>query len=163
MRRAAVLLAAALGFAPQTVWGQVVIGGSAGMAYGGYGPYPPYSGYGPPLYGGYAPYGYGGYAPYVLIDPWSAAPLAPRSPDALPSCYRYGRCSPAEMAAYRYRVERLDRLAPSAPPDTLVPHASGPYALPPPTADEDIRPEYRDASVVKEEYRESGRPIDGRQ
>jgi hypothetical protein len=34
---------------------------------------------------------------------------------------------------------------------------------PPPAPVEDIRPEYRDSSVVREEYRESGRPVDGRQ
>jgi hypothetical protein len=65
------------------------------------------------------------------------------------------------VAAYRYRAERLDRLAPAAPPGAEALHSFRPPA--PPTAVEDIRPEYRDSSVVKEEYRESGRPVDGRQ
>ncbi len=146
MQRAATLLCAALSFAAQPAFGQVVIGGGAGIVYGGYGP---------PLYGGYAP--------YAIVDPWATAPLVPRSPETWPSCYRYGRCSPAEMAAYRYRVERLERLAPAAPPDTSVQHQPGPFVPPPPTAEQDIRPEFRGSSVVKEEYRESGRPIDGRQ
>jgi hypothetical protein len=151
MHRTPTLLCAALSFAAPPAFGQVVIGGSAGMVYGGYGA---------PVYGGPV---YGGYAPYAIVDPWAAAPLVPRGPDTLPSCYRYGRCSPADMAAYRYRVERLERLAPSAPPDASAHHQSGPFVPPPPTAEQDIRPEYRGSSVVKEEYRESGRPIDGRQ
>jgi hypothetical protein len=113
-------------------------------------------------YGGYGLYPYGAYAPYVIVDPWATVPGVPRIPDAAPSCYRYGRCSPAEVAAYRYRVERLDRLAPSAPPGPEALNSYRPPA-PPPTAVEDIRPEYQGSSVVKDEYRESGRPIDGRQ
>jgi hypothetical protein len=146
------VLTAALSFGAPPASGQVVIGGGAGVVYGGYGPHV-----------GYGPYLYGGYAPYAIVDPWAAVPLVPRSPDTWPSCYRYGRCSPADIAAYRYRVDRLERLAPSAPADAPgqdLFRPSGPP--PPPTAEEDIRPEYRGASVVKEEYRESGRPIDGR-
>lgn len=148
MKCAVALLCAAFLLPAQPAFGQVVIEGGAGVVYGGY--------------GGYGLYPYGAYAPYVIVDPWAAAPGVPRVPDATPSCYRYGRCSPAEMTAYRYRVERLDRLAPSAPLET---QALNPYRppAPPPTAVEDIRPEYRGSSVVKEEYRESGRPIDGRQ
>ena len=148
MKDAIALLCAALSFAAPPAFGQVVIGGNAAIVYGGY------------PYGMYTPYGV--YAPYAIVDPWATVPGVPRIPDAAPSCYRMGRCSPAEVAAYRYRVERLDRLAPAAPPGTEVPEAFRRPA-PPPTAVEDIRPEYRDASVVKEEYRESGRPVDGRQ
>ena len=151
MQRTAALLCVALSFAAPPALGQVVIGGGAGVVYGGYGGY-----------GRYGPYPYGGYAPYVIVDPWATVPGAPRIPDAAPSCYRYGRCSPADVAAYRYRAERLDRLAPAAPPGTEALHLFRPSA-PPPTAVEDIRPEYRGSSVVKEEYRESGRPVDGRQ
>jgi hypothetical protein len=32
--------------------------------------------------------------------------------------------------------------------------------MPPPTAEDEIRPEYRGSSVVREAYRDSGRPID---
>jgi hypothetical protein len=147
MKRTAALFCAALALAAVPAFGQVVVGGGAGAAYGGYGPYV-----------------YGGYGPYVIIDPWAGVPLVPRSPDTLPSCYRYGRCSPADMAAYRYRVERIERLAPSAPSDVPAQGHLQPSAPPPPpTAEQDIRPEFRGASVVKEEYRDSGRPIDGRQ
>ena len=157
MQRTAALLCAALSIAAQSAFGQVVIGGGAGVVYGGYGRYGGYGGY-----GGYGLYPYGAYAPYVIVDPWATVPGVPRISDAAPSCYRYGRCTPAEVAAYRYRVERLDRLAPAAPPGTQALHSFRPPA-PPPTAVEDIRPEYRGSSVVKEEYRESGRPVDGRQ
>lgn len=142
MKRTAAVFCAALSFAGQPAFGQVVIGGNAAIVYGGY------------------PYGV--YAPYAIVEPWATVPGVPRIPDAAPSCYRYGRCSPAEVAAYRYRAERLDRLAPAAPPGTGPPDPFRPPA-PPPTAVEDIRPEYRGSSVVKEEYRESGRPVDGRQ
>jgi len=142
----AVLLCAALACAAQPASGQVVIGGGAGVWYGGYGPYP-----------------YGGYAPYVIIDPWAAGPRVPRNPDTWPSCYRYGRCSAADISAYRHRVERLERLAPSAPPDTAAWQQPRLFVPPPPTAEEEIRPEYRGSSVMKDEYRESGRPLDGRQ
>lgn len=148
MQCTAALLCATLSFAAPPASGQVVIGGNAAIVYGAY------------PYGAYAPYGV--YAPYAIVDPWATVPGVPRIPDAAPSCYRIGRCSPAEMAAYRYRVERLDRLAPAAPPGAEVLHSFRPPA-PPPTAVEDIRPEYRDSSVVKEEYRGSGRPVDGRQ
>jgi hypothetical protein len=162
MKRTAALLCAALSFAAQPAFGQVAIGGGAGVVYGG-GAGVVFGGYGRYWYRGYAPYFYGGYAPYVIVEPWAMAPLVPRIPDALPSCYRYGRCSPADMANYRYRTERLDRLAPTSPPDTAALDRPRPHAPPPPTAEQDIRPEFRGSSVVREEYRESGRPIDGRQ
>lgn len=148
MQRTAALLCVALSFAAPPAFGQVVIGGNAAIVYGGY------------PYGMYAPYGV--YAPYAIVDPWATAPGVPRIPDTTPSCYRYGRCTPADVAAYRYRAERLDRLAPAAPPGTEALHSFRPPA-PPPTAVEDIRLEYRGSSVVREEYRESGRPVDGRQ
>jgi hypothetical protein len=151
VRAALALLAAVLCAGPAS--GQVVIWGGAGVVYGGYGPY---------LYGGYLPYPYGVYGPYAIVDPWAVMPLVPRSPDTWPSCYRYGRCSTADIAAYRYRVDRLERLAPSAPVDAAAPRGPLRPSAPPPTAEEDIRPEYREASVVREEYRETGRPKIGR-
>jgi hypothetical protein len=99
-------------------------------------------------------------APYVPADPWLVTPFLPRSPETWPSCYRYGRCSAAEIAAYRYRVDRLERLAPSAPTDARMggwPSSRPPIA--PPTPEENIRPEFRGASVLREEYAESGRPL----
>ncbi len=135
-------------------YGQVVIGGGV---YGGYAPYP----YGPLPYGAFGPFPYGAVAPYGIVDPWAAA-SPPRLSDVSPACLRYGRCSPAEVAAYRHRAERLDRLAPSAPTDPVPAPRFGPSALPPPTAEEDIRPEYRGSGVVREAYRDSGRPVDGR-
>ena len=147
MKRTAVLLCAALALAAFPAFGQVVIGGGAGAVYGRYGLY-----------------GYGAHGPYVIIDPWAGVPLVPRSPDTLPSCYRYGRCSAADIAAYRYRVERLERLAPSAPSDMSGQgHFQPSVPPPPPTAEQDIRPEFRGSSVVKEQYRDTGGPIDGRQ
>lgn len=138
---------------------QVVIGGGV---YGGYAPYA-YGPYGPLPYGGvYGSVPYGAYVPYGVLDPWATA-FPPRLSDVSPACYRYGRCSPGEVAAYRYRAERLDRLAPAAPADPFAARRYGPSAMPPPTAEEDIRPEYRGSSVVREAYRDSGRPIDGRQ
>jgi hypothetical protein len=152
VRRALALLA----FAALPASGQVVIGGGV---YGGYAPYP-YGPYGPLPYGGFATAPYGVYAPHVVVDPW--ATTVPRLPDVTPACYRYGRCSPAEVAAYRRRAEQLDRLAPSAPADPGAAPRYGPSPMPPPTAEEDILPEYRASSRVREEYRDSGRPIDGR-
>ena len=138
LKRALALLA----FAALPAHGQVVMGGGA---YGAFG-FIPYSAYGT----------------YWIVDPWATA-VPPRLSDVSPACYRYGRCSPAEVAAYRFRAERLDRLAPAAPPDPIAVPRYGPGAMPPPTAEEDIRPEYRGSSVMREAYRESGRPIDGRQ
>lgn len=156
MRAAVALVSAVLSLGAGPATGQVVIWGGAGVVYGGYGPY---------LYGSYLPYPYGypysAYGPYAIVDPWAVMPLVPRSPDTWPSCYRYGRCSAADIAAYRYRVDRLERLAPSAPVDAPPPGPLRPTGTPP-TLEEHIRLEYREASVVKEEYRESGRPKIGR-
>jgi hypothetical protein len=71
MKYTVALLYAALSFAAQPAVGQVVIGGGAGVVYGGYGLYP-----------------YGLYAPYAIVDPWATVPSMPRIPDAAPSCYR---------------------------------------------------------------------------
>jgi hypothetical protein len=148
---------AVLALAAPPALGQVVIGGGAGIVYGPWVPIPFWPGalYGPWPGVLYAP------APYVLVDPWVAAPLLPRDPETWPSCYRYGRCSAAEIARYRHRVDRLERLAPSAPAD---PQTWEPYGwrapLVPPTPEENIHPEYRGASVVREEYAGSGRPVE---
>jgi hypothetical protein len=147
MQRCAVICAALALIAPAAL-AQVAVAGGAAIVYGPLAPIAPWPGV------LYPP------APYMLVDPWLAAPLVPRSPGNLPSCYRYGRCSAAEIAAYRYRIDRLERLAPSAPAD---PRAWDPQParlpLAPPTPEENIRPEFRGAGLVREEYAGSGRPV----
>lgn len=137
------LAAAWPGLAPA----QVAIGIGGGIVYG---PVVP-----APLYGLYAPivvvpvplYGYGGAG--LLYPP-------PRT-DGLPSCYRAGRCTLADLYALGGRPDRLDRLAPTAPDSPLAGRA---FELPHdvlPTPEDEIRPEYRGASVPREEFRESGK------
>jgi hypothetical protein len=132
-------------FAP----GQVVIGLGAGVAYGPVlAPVPVYGPYAPVVIVPYPLYGYGG-AGFVYPPPRT---------DGLPSCYRAGRCTLADLYALGGRPDRLDRLAP-APPDP--PYAGREFERPanvPPTAVDEIRPEYRDASVPRDEFRESGTP-----
>jgi len=117
---------------------QVVTGG-VGLGYGVY-PVAPV-----PLH----PYPYGG---YLYPDPL-------RFSENLPSCYRFGRCTLRELELFRDRPNRLDRLAPGAP--SGAPHAgSAPpsRAVVAPTPEENIRPEYRGASVPRAEFSESGKP-----
>ena len=96
------------------------------------------------------PYPYGKYA---LPD------VAP----AVPSCYRIGRCSAYDLYRFRDRPNRLTRLAPEAPRESVAEAAWTPYGwfLVPVTLEENIRPEYRAASQVRDEYRAVGSPIDG--
>lgn len=149
MRRAALLavlaVLAAASSAPARA--QVAIGLGAGIVYGPLVPAPVYGLYAPivvvpvPLYG----YGAG-----LLYPP-------PRT-DGLPSCYRAGRCTAADLYALGGRPDRLDRLAPT-PPEP--PYAGQTFGLPanvPPTPESEIRPEYRGASVPRGEFEESGRP-----
>jgi hypothetical protein len=139
------LLAAWPAFAPA----QVVIGFGGGVAYGPLlAPVPLYGLYGPVVVVPYPLYGYGGAG--FLYPP-------PRT-DGLPSCYRAGRCTLADLYALGGRPDRLDRLAPTAPDP---PYAGRAFELPanvPPTAEEEIRPEYRGASVPRDEFKESGTP-----
>jgi hypothetical protein len=139
------LLAALPALAPA----QVAIGLGGGIVYG---PVlaPPFA------YGLYAPvvvvpspfYGYGGAG--FLYPP-------PRT-DGLPACYRAGRCTLADLYALGGRPDRLDRLAPTAPDPPAPGLALVRPANVPPTAAEEIRPEYQGASVLREEFGESGRP-----
>ena len=80
-----------------------------------------------------------------------------------PSCYRVGRCSAKELYRFRDRPNRLTRLAPEAPPESVAWPASVRYMwlLVPVTPEENILPKYRTASQVRDEYRAVGRPIDG--
>ena len=81
---------------------------------------------------------------------------------AYPSCYRIGRCSANDLYRFRDRPNRLTRLAPEAPPESVAWSASVRYmwVLVPVTPEENIRPKYRTASQVRDEYRAVGRPID---
>ncbi len=97
--------------------------------------------------------------PYPVLPGYGGALLAPppRS-DGLPSCYRAGRCTLADLYALGGRPDRLDRLAPNAPDPPAPGRALERPANVPPTAADEIQPAYRNASVPREEFRESGTP-----
>jgi hypothetical protein len=86
--------------------------------------------------------------------------IAPGVPYA--SCYRIGRCSALDLYRFRDRPNRLTRLAPQAPSDTVERNGWNSYrwVLVPITPDENIQPGYRDAGQVRAEYRTVGMPID---
>ncbi len=86
--------------------------------------------------------------------------VAPAVPYA--SCYRIGRCSANDLYRFRDRPNRLTRLAPEAPPESAAWPVSVRYMwlLVPVTSEENILPNYRTASQVRDEYRAVGRPID---
>ena len=86
--------------------------------------------------------------------------VAPAVPYA--SCYRVGRCSANDLYRFRDRPNRLTRLAPEAPRESVA-HPASLYLwfLFPVTPEENILPQYRAASQVRDEYRAVGRPIDG--
>jgi hypothetical protein len=92
---------------------------------------------------------------YAVTDVGPALPYA--------SCYRIGRCSAYALYRFRDRPNRLTRLAPEAPPESVAGPASIPYLwfLVPVTPEENILPQYRAASQVRDEYRAVSRPIDG--
>jgi len=79
------------------------------------------------------------------------------------SCYRIGRCSAYDLYRFRDRPNRLTRLAPEAPPEDAARLSLFQYrwVLVPVTPEENIRPKYRTASQVREEYRAVGTPTDG--
>lgn len=87
--------------------------------------------------------------------------VAPAVPYA--SCYRVGRCSAYDLYRFRDRPNRLTRLAPEAPSESVAAPSSIQYQwfLVPVTPEENILPKYRTASQVRDEYRAVGRPIDG--
>ncbi len=88
---------------------------------------------------------------------------APEVAPAVPSCYRVGRCSAYDLYRFRDRPNRLTRLAPEAPPESVMRPPSIEYLWirAPVTPEENILPKYRRASKVRDEYRAVGRPIDG--
>jgi hypothetical protein len=97
--------------------------------------------------------------PYLHED-ISLPEIAPGVPYA--SCYRIGRCSALDLYRFRARPNRLTRLAPEAPSNTVSGNGWSPYGwvLIPITPDENILPRYRDAGQVRAEYRNVGMPID---
>ena len=82
---------------------------------------------------------------------------------ALPACFRVGRCSAYDLYRFRDRPNRLTRLAPEAPTESVAEAGWIPYRwfLVPVTPEESILPPYRAASQVRDEYRAVGRPMDG--
>lgn len=94
------------------------------------------------------------YSPYDVARPPAAADVI----DPFEPCYRYGRCSTYDLQRLRDRAQRLDRLAPQAP-QPRVPYVEPPRVDVPPTAVEEIRPEYRGAGQVRGEFENSGAPI----
>lgn len=107
---------------------------------------------------------YGPYPPSLVVVP-SYSYGAYRSPAPLaadpPPCLRFGRCSAFELYLFRDRPERLERLAPAAPPSGFPPAVQMRNVFPPDvtrTPDENILPEYRGKSLPREDYSESGKP-----
>jgi hypothetical protein len=136
---------------PAVASAQMAIGLGAGVVYGPVvAPAAVYGLYAPVVVVPYPPYGYGyGGAGYIY---------PPARTDGLPSCYRAGRCTLADLYALGGRPDRLDRLAPTAPD---LPPPGRPLDRPanvPPTAADEIQPAYRGASVPRDEFRESGAP-----
>lgn len=68
------------------------------------------------------------------------------------ACYYHGYCSADDLRRLRDRLQRLDRVTPQ-PPRSETPMLTGRLADVPPTAVDQIRPEFREASQLREEYR----------
>jgi hypothetical protein len=146
---ARISFAGLLAVVPALAPAQVAIGLGAGVAYGPVlAPVPVYGLYAPVVVVPYPFYGYG--AAGFLYPP-------PRT-DSLPSCYRAGRCTLADLYALGGRPDRLDRLAPTAPDPPYAGRSFDRPANVPPTAADEIQPEYRGASVPREEFKDSGTP-----
>jgi hypothetical protein len=134
---------------PPGALAQGAIGPGAGAMYGPVlAPEPVYGLYGPGVVVPYPLYGYGG-AGFIYSPPRT---------DALPSCYRAGRCTLADLYALGGRPDRLYRLAPTAPDLPQPGRTLGRPANVPPTATDEIQPAFRGASVPRDEFRESGTP-----
>jgi hypothetical protein len=130
-------IAATILLAPAPLSAQLAVGGGFW-----YGPYPSPVVIGPPYFAGAL---------------WLYPPLA----GGLSSCYWFGRCTALELHLFLNRLERLKRLAPTAPPPTGSPPAVQFGRVFPPdvtrTPDENIQPEYRARSLPREDYAESGK------
>jgi hypothetical protein len=153
-RRLVALLAAGLACAAVPVGAEVVASG--GLWYGA------------PLLWAPAPILWpypGAWYPYAAPSavPYAAPSVNYRAPDFAPSCLRIGRCTVEEVQFYYRRPEVLERRAPTAPE---TPSAAPPFVpvFPHgvvPTSDEAVQPAYRGASLPREEFSESGMPLDG--
>jgi len=75
---------------------------------------------------------------------------------AYEACYRAGRCSYMSTHDLREHVQRLHRVAPQAPLPNPMPQTYEPRNVMP-TPEDSIRPEYRDASRLREPYRREER------
>jgi hypothetical protein len=134
---------------PAVASAQMAIGLGAGVVYGPVlAPAPLYGLYAPVVVVPYPLYGYGG-AGFIYPPPRS---------DGVPSCYRAGRCSLADLYALGGRPDRLDRLAPTAPDLPQPGRALDRPGNVPPTPTDEIQPAFRGASVPRDEYRDSGTP-----
>jgi hypothetical protein len=111
--------------------------------------------------------GYG--SPVIVVPVPIVVPLASdryaypgvRAPGVAPSCLRIGRCTPSDLEVYYSRPEALERRAPGAsgpsgdaPFETRI-FAPGVKATP----EDEVRPEYRGASLPREEFEASGKPL----
>jgi len=146
---ARISLAGLVAALPAVASAQMAIGLGAGVVYGPvFAPAPVYGLYAPVVVVPYPLYGYGG-AGFIYPPPRT---------DGLPSCYRAGRCTLADLYALGGRPDRLDRLAPTAPDQPPAGRALDRPANVPPTAADEIQPAYQGASVPRDEFRESGAP-----
>ena len=98
----------------------------------------------------------------VVPYPDEMYPLPGVAPAVPYSCYRIGRCSAYDLYRFRDRPNRLTRLSPEAPLQTIALPASKYYlwVFVPITPEENILPEYQTASQVRDEYHAVGRRID---
>jgi hypothetical protein len=79
------------------------------------------------------------------------------------ACLRIGRCSMWDVYLWQGRLNRLQRLAPSAPFEEPWQTWARLYARPravEPTPVENITPAYQSASQVRPEYLEAGKPLE---
>lgn len=86
--------------------------------------------------------------------------VAPGVPYA--SCYRIGRCSLRDLYRYSDKPNRLTRLAPEPPPESVIGSGWTAYrwVFVPITPNENIHPRYRGVGEVRSEYATVGTPID---
>ena len=101
-------------------------------------------------------------APMLRIVPYQDdSYVAADALPVVPSCYRVGRCSAYDLYRFRDRPNRLTRLAPEAPVESVVQPPSIEYRwiLVPVTPEENITPKYRTVSKVRDEYSAVGTPI----
>jgi hypothetical protein len=138
MSRMKLLLIAALAGCATSVWA------AGGVIYGG-----PANYLGPGVH--YVPR-----IPYPQYGPADGALYL----DGAEACFRMGRCSTLDMDRFQGRPNRLLRLAPLPPQDPAYGIGNAPLNSKTPTPEENIVPAYREASQVRPEYEEAGKPSD---